>query len=229
MLATFIAAFGLGLVFNAAPGPVLSETIRHALRSGFRPALHVQLASIAGDAVWAMIGLSGASLLFGLDSLRVPIGTIGALYLVVLGYQSWQQSKRQLAADEPEDLSALGSPVRSGVFISLANPQSAAYWAALGSALGAIGISNPEPSDYLAFFMGFVAASVIWAIGCAWIVSRIARQLSPNLARLSYRICAVMFILLALTSLRNLRPTNRAESACEEAVPACSRDQLQIR
>jgi hypothetical protein len=40
---------------------------------------------------------------------------------------------------------------RSGVFLSITNPQSVAYWAALGSALGALGISEPTPEDYVVF------------------------------------------------------------------------------
>ena len=59
MLTLFTAAFLLGLVFNAAPGPVFAETVRRSLRGGFRPALAVQIGSLVGDALWAVLGLAG--------------------------------------------------------------------------------------------------------------------------------------------------------------------------
>jgi chemosensory pili system protein ChpE len=51
MLTLFLAAFMLGLVFNAAPGAVFAETIRQGVRGGFRPALAVQCGSLVGDAL----------------------------------------------------------------------------------------------------------------------------------------------------------------------------------
>ena len=45
MLGVFATAFALGLVFNAAPGPVFAATVRYGARGGFRPALLVQLGS----------------------------------------------------------------------------------------------------------------------------------------------------------------------------------------
>jgi chemosensory pili system protein ChpE/L-lysine exporter family protein LysE/ArgO len=63
MLSLFVAAFLLGLLFNAAPGAVFAETVRQGVRGGFRPALSVQLGSLAGDALWAVLGLAGVGLL----------------------------------------------------------------------------------------------------------------------------------------------------------------------
>ena len=59
MLELLITAFLLGLIYNAAPGPVLAETIHRALIGGDRSVLAVQLGSLAGDALWAALGLVG--------------------------------------------------------------------------------------------------------------------------------------------------------------------------
>jgi len=93
MLTIFTAAFGLGLLFNAAPGPVFAETVRRAVRDGFRSALAVQLGSIVGDAVWAILGLMGVGLLLQFESLRVPIALAGAAYLVWLAWGAWRESR----------------------------------------------------------------------------------------------------------------------------------------
>lgn len=83
MLALFISAFVLGLIFNAAPGAVFAETVRQGARGGFKPALLVQLGSLVGDATWALLGLIGAGLLLQLDFLRIPVGIAGAIYLLI--------------------------------------------------------------------------------------------------------------------------------------------------
>ena len=59
MLAIFLAAMLFGLAFCASPGAVFSETLRRGLTGGFRSALLVQLGSQIGEAVWALIGLTG--------------------------------------------------------------------------------------------------------------------------------------------------------------------------
>ena len=74
MLTLLITAFVLGFVFNATPGPVFAQTVRQGVQGGFRSALAVQIGSLVGDAVWAVVGLVGVGLLLRLEWLRAPIG-----------------------------------------------------------------------------------------------------------------------------------------------------------
>ena len=66
----FIQAFILGLLFNAAPGVVFTETIKRGINGGFFPALYVQIGSLAGDALWAILGLLGIGILLNIDILK---------------------------------------------------------------------------------------------------------------------------------------------------------------
>ncbi|WP_215201023.1 LysE family transporter, partial [Escherichia coli] len=52
---------------------VFSETLRRGLTGGFRPALLVQLGSLIGDAVWALLGLTGLALLLGYEQVRCAV------------------------------------------------------------------------------------------------------------------------------------------------------------
>ena len=61
---------------------------------------------------------------------------------------------------------------RSGVFLSLTNPQNIAYWAAIGGALRAIGVTEPTVEDNLAFFAAFMVSSTIWAFFLSAFVDR---------------------------------------------------------
>lgn len=203
MTALFISAFLLGLLFNAAPGAVFAETVRQGVRGGFRPALAVQVGSLVGDALWAVLGLVGIGLLLQLEWLRLPVGVAGAAYLAWLAWDAWKAASQEFNV-QPDAEEASRRALRAGVLLSVTNPQNIAYWAALGSALGAVGIQQPVPADYGVFFAGFMVSSVVWAFFCAAVVDRLFRRAGMQWARLTYRLCAVAFLALALGSVRDL-------------------------
>ena len=194
-------AFLLGFVFNATPGAVFAETIRHSLSGGYRAALSVQFGSLVGDATWAALGLAGIGLLLQADSLKIPVGVAGAAYLAWLAWDSWQASRTEAEVTMPGEA---GSAMRSGVVLSLSNPQNVAYWAALGSAFGALGISNPGRLDYTLFFFGFMGSSLVWCFVCAGLVSRLFGGRGGMWRIWTYRICALAFAYLAFGTAREV-------------------------
>jgi chemosensory pili system protein ChpE/L-lysine exporter family protein LysE/ArgO len=203
MLTLFISSFVLGLVFNAAPGAVFAETIRHGVKGGYAGALAVQLGSLVGDATWAILGLVGVGLLLQTEALRLPIGICGVLYLLWLAQDSWKAAK--LAQSETVDRTdAQSGAFRAGVLLSVTNPQNLAYWAAVGSAMSALGISHPENSHYAVYFSGFMTASVVWAFVCAYLVDSVFKRASSSWTQATYRMCAIAFLVLALSSARSL-------------------------
>jgi chemosensory pili system protein ChpE/L-lysine exporter family protein LysE/ArgO len=202
---TLIAtAFGLGLLFNAAPGPVFAATVQVGVRGGFRPALAVQLGSIVGDGVWAVLGLTGVGVLLQLEVLRLAIGLAGASYLLWLAWQSWRASREEFVVGGDVDADTRRA-WRSGILLSLTNPQNVAYWAAVGSALGALGIGAPTIGDYAAYFAGFMLSSVVWAFTFAALVDRVVTGTGTRYARITYLACALAFLGMAVLSLRDLR------------------------
>jgi chemosensory pili system protein ChpE/L-lysine exporter family protein LysE/ArgO len=203
MLTLFFTAFGLGLIFNAAPGAVFAETVRQGMQGGYRAAFAVQVGSLVGDASWAVLGLLAIGFALQLDGLRWPIGLAGAAYLIYLSWDSWQASKivHEVDASTPPDTERA---MRKGVALSLSNPQNVAYWAAMGSAMGAIGVTQPTMVDYGIFFLGFMVASVAWCFVCAALVDQLSRRTDQLWARFTYRLCAVALLLLALGTLRDL-------------------------
>lgn len=203
MTTLFISAFLLGLIFNAAPGAVFAETVRQGVRGGYRPALGVQLGSLVGDALWAVLGLVGIGLLLQLDWLRWPIGVAGTLYLLWLARDAWRAASVEFLVAGDAGVTQR-SATRAGVLLSVTNPQNIAYWAALGSAMGAVGVHDPSATDYGIFFAGFMVSSVVWAFVCAAIVDRLFARSGQQWAKLTYRLCAVAFVALALGTLRDL-------------------------
>ena len=209
MLMLFASAFVLGLVFNAAPGAVFAETVRQGVRGGYRPALAVQLGSLVGDASWALLGLAGIGLVMQVDALRWPIGLAGAAYLLWLSWDSWKAARTEHRLDASATAAATQKQaLRRGMALSLTNPQNLAYWAAMGSALGAVGVTQPGASDYGLFFAGFMTSSLLWCFVCAALVDRLFRRAAAHWSRFTYRCCAALLLALALGTLRDLLSTS---------------------
>ena len=81
MIDLFAYAFFLGVLFNAAPGAILAESLRRGLAGGFAPALSVQIGSLVGDGVWVVLGLLGAATLVALPYVATPLTLCGSLLL----------------------------------------------------------------------------------------------------------------------------------------------------
>jgi len=219
MTTLFAAAFLLGLVFNAAPGAVFAETVRQGVRGGFRPALAVQVGSLVGDATWAVLGLAGIGMAMQVEALRWPVGLAGAAYLIWLSMDSWRAARVEHALDATPARSGQQA-LRSGMVLSLTNPQNLAYWAAMGSALGAVGVTQPTAADYALFFAGFMASSILWCFVCAAVVDRLFRRAGARWARFTYRVCAAVLLALALGTLRDLLHGTPAPAAAPATAAA---------
>lgn len=218
-LTLFAAALGLGFVFNAAPGAVFVETVRQGARGGFRPAFAVQAGSLVGDALWALIGLAGTALLLSLEPLRVPIGVAGVLYLLWLARDAWRTAQREFAIDGAAAPAHPGHALRAGVLLSVTNPQNIAYFAAIGTSMASVVPGRPGAADFGVFFAGLMVASLVWSVVCAALVDRLFRGASARWARVTYRACAVLFLALALSSLRELtRPESTRTATGTKAV-----------
>jgi chemosensory pili system protein ChpE len=216
MVTLFITSLLLGLVFNAAPGAVFAETVRQGLRGGFRPALAVQVGSLVGDALWAVVGLVGVGMLLQLDVLRVPVGVAGVLYLLWLSIDSWKAAGREFLLGSGSAVASSREALRAGVTLSITNPQNIAYCAALGSAIGSLVGGQPQAADYAMFFSGLMLASVLWSFVCAGAVALVFHRAGARWAAVTYRLCAAAFLLLALSALRDLlQPTSGPTAAYE--------------
>ena len=193
----FIQAFILGLLFNAAPGVVFTETIKRGINGGFFPALYVQIGSLAGDAIWAILGLLGIGVLLNIDILKFPLSIIGIIYLIYLAYDSFISSNikyKKIVVSK----SIKNNALKSGVFLSITNPQNIAYWAALGSSFGALGIAEPKTSHYFIFFFGFISSSILWCFVCALAVEKIFKYTNSIIKKFIFRICSIVFLYLAI-------------------------------
>jgi chemosensory pili system protein ChpE len=203
MLTIFFYALVFGFVFCLSPGAVLAETLRRGLLHGFTPALLVQVGSLVGDAVWAVIGLTGIALLIQHDAVRVPLTIVCAVYLAWLGVRSLIDAWQLPQADNAPAGSGQ-SALAVGAAISLANPKNIVYWGALGSALSGIVGATPSHGQTLMFFAGFMLASVLSCFLIAGLVNLLRQNASPLWQRVSYGACGVVLLYLAILAARGI-------------------------
>ena len=203
MLTIFFYALVFGFVFCLSPGAVLAETLRRGLLHGFTPALLVQFGSLVGDAVWAVIGLTGIALLIQHDAVRVPLTVVCALYLAWLGIRSLIDA-RKLPESDAAPASTRQNALAVGAAISLANPKNVVYWGALGSALSGIVGTTPSHGQTLMFFAGFMLASVLSCFLIAALVNVLRQNASPLWQRISYGTCGVVLIYLAVLAAQGI-------------------------
>lgn len=204
MFAVFFAAVLFGFAFCLSPGAVLAETLRRGLNHGFRAALLVQFGSLIGDALWALIGLTGLALLLSHETVRVPLTLACAAYLAWLGWQSLGDARRPAQVLEALPEQAGRGAFLAGAAISLSNPKNLVYWGALGSALAGIVDGVPSQAQALVFFAGFMLASVLCCFISAGLVEWLRRSAAPVWHRVSHAICGVLLFVLAGLALRGL-------------------------
>jgi chemosensory pili system protein ChpE len=201
----FALAFGLGLVFNAAPGAVFTESLRRGVRGGFRPAFGVQVGSLVGDATWAVLGLAGLGALFAVPALRVPLTVAGCLLLAWLGVGGIRDGLRRTSLPDLPPVDRFGrGPLGTGVSMSLSNPLNVVYWSgAAGAVSGALG-ADATTGSLAVFFAGFMASSLLWCFVCAGAIALLRRVLPPLAVRIVDVACGLALLVFAVLVLQRL-------------------------
>jgi chemosensory pili system protein ChpE len=184
-------AAALGLVFNATPGAVFTESLRRGMHGGFRPAFAVQAGSLAGDAVWAVLGLAGVGGLMMLPAVRVPLTVVGCLVLAALGVQALR------GGGDAAPTQAQAGALAAGAAMSLGNPWNVVYWSGTAGAVAALVGTSPTVAQLTAFLAGFMAASIAWCVVCAGGIALLRRALPPVALRIVEVLCGVVLLVLA--------------------------------
>ena len=159
-ISLIITAIGLGIAYAAAPGAVNTEALRRGVKWGARSTLLVECGSLIGDSLWALLALTGVTLLTRYLAVQIVLGIIGGFFLLRL---AWLALSEAFARQRP--LSDTASTTRgdfaTGVVFGLANPVGLAFWSGLGSSVVASGVTGVQ---FGFFFAGFFIGALLWCI-----------------------------------------------------------------
>lgn len=185
--AIILTALGLGIAYAAAPGAVNTEAIRRGAAYGARSTLLVETGSLLGDSLWAMLALTGVTLLVHALAVQIILGIIGGCFLLRL---AWGALGAAFARHHASALAS--SPSRgdfaTGIVFGLANPVGLAFWSGVGSSVIASGVTGIQ---LLFFFLGFFTGAVIWCVGLSVIMRWGRRWLRPSMFRWINALCGL--------------------------------------
>lgn len=193
----FVSAFAMSLAFAVQPGVIGFESLRRGLSHGWSAALHVELGSLLGDGVWALVALLGASLLFQNRVVTLILGLFGCLLLLRFAWDAWLASRQGVALAGAGD--GQSNHLVAGAMLSLSNPQNITFWLGMSGTIIGVGFLNPQPIHLLVFFSGFMTAQVCWCFFFATLVEIGRRRLlNQRLFRAINLACALFLAYMGI-------------------------------
>lgn len=191
MITALLAGAAAGLGIAIPVGAIAILIVETGLRRGFRLAAAAGAGAATVDGVYALVAAAfGAALAAVLAPWERPLRVLALVALVaialrgLLGLRALPSRVGADAAPIPPDVEAAergGSAVRTyGVFvaITLLNPVTVTYFAALILGLGSTGAG---PAEKAAFVVGAFLASLAWQTLLAAVGAFLHRRLSPRL------------------------------------------------
>jgi threonine/homoserine/homoserine lactone efflux protein len=195
----FLSAVMLSLIFCATPGAVNTQALRVGVTGGFRRAWGVETGSIVGDMSWAMVALIGLAFVWENDIARITLGVLGGAILIYLAYHGFKDSRRK---EMPEvHVQAGRSDFMTGVMISFVNPFQLAFWIGIGSSAIAVIIPEPQPMDFVVFYLGYLGGSLLWGSSYSALIGYGRKYVTIKLFRALSFVCALVLCYFALTLL----------------------------
>ena len=198
----FFGAFVMAITFAIQPGPIGFEAMRRGVKQGWRAALAVELGSLAGDGVWALLALLGASVLFQNPLITLVLGLFGCLLLLRFAWDAWRASRSTIDVEAGAAAKSSRSHLLAGALLSLSNPQNITFWLGMSGVIVGLGFLDPAPTHVLVFFSGFMFAQLCWCFFFAAVVEFGRRRLlNQNLFRWINRTCALLLALMGASLL----------------------------
>jgi threonine/homoserine/homoserine lactone efflux protein len=176
-LSLIATAIGLGLAYSATPGAVNTEALRRGVSHGVRCAFLVEAGSLIGDSTWAILGLTGVTLVTRYLAVEWILGIGSGFFFLRLAWLAFSEAFSR--HDTPSKaVSSTRGDFATGVVFGLANPAGLAFWSGLGSSVIASGATSWQ---FVLFFAGFFLGAVLWCIVMSAIVYWGRQRIHPTL------------------------------------------------
>lgn len=186
-LSLIATAIGLGLAYAAAPGAVNTEALRRGVLRSARSTLLVETGSLIGDSLWALLALTGVTLLTRYLAVQIVLGIAGGFFLLRLAWLALSEAFARQRSSQ-SSVSTTRGDFATGVVFGLANPVGLAFWSGLGSSVVASGVTGWQ---FAFFFAGFFLGAVLWCVGISAVIRWGRRWIHPALFRWINALCGL--------------------------------------
>lgn len=196
----FAKSLILGLAIAAPLGPIGALCISRTLERGFWAGVAGGLGTALADATYAMLAAAGfAAFATLLSTLSVPLGLVGGLFMLWLGWRGL--APRPIAAASEVGARDLVHTTTATFLLTLANPTTILSFAAIFAGLGlaATGDGRNAAIVVAGVFLGSLAWWFVLSGGVALARARLPDSLTAWTSRMS-GIVLIGFGLAALAS-----------------------------
>ena len=201
MIEVLVSGWLIGVAIALPVGPVITEVIRHGLRSGFVPAWLVGLGAAASHAILVSLTLLGVVALLDRPIWHIILGGAG---IVVLGYLGVDAMRASSVPPNTAAASREGHPFLVGFSIGIANPITLLWFLTVGGALIAAHGGGKSGLLAVAFGASFVAGVLCWDTVVASLAGYGRRWMGPNTLRALNVTAGLVFFGFALRLLWKL-------------------------
>lgn len=202
MGALILSSMLVGIAFCAPPGAVTAEAIRRGVARGFGAALGIELGSLIGDAVWAIIALVGLAVLVQNDVARLLLGVVGVYFLLKLAGSALRDAW-QGGMPHARDVDARNDFI-TGAALSIGNPWAVAFWLGVGASTVTNAVAQPETIHFVVFFVAFMAAATFYAFFMAALIAFGRRYISAGFFRVINLACGLFLGYFGVTLFWNV-------------------------
>ena len=202
MLELIISGIGLGIVLSFLTGPVFFALIKTSIEKGFYAGVSLAGGVVVSDFIYMTITLFGTSLLSFESEYRLPIGVVGSVILLSIGFYYLLKKVEINYVEESSRIKHAGYFFK-GFFMCIFNPFILLYWVSVSS--GVYSLYGELTSRQIIPFFG---AILITLFGMDTMKAYFAYKLRYKIKQKSIqnlnRIAGVLIIIFALKLIYNL-------------------------
>jgi putative LysE/RhtB family amino acid efflux pump len=181
MSSAFFAGFGLGFLVAMQVGPIWVLCARSVLRGTAVVGIAIGAGAAVIDALYAGLGVAGASALLEIDALRITLGLLGAAFLAFLGARTfWSAFRVRLGGESDEEVASPRRAFLTSLAATASNPMTIASWAAIFTAASTADLVG-SGFTASALIVGVAVGTFSWFLALSVGLALARRRVGPRL------------------------------------------------